>query len=326
MAVDENTSLARGLEVLKLEAEAIRTLQERLGSSFELAVQNMLECEGRVVVAGMGKAGLIGQKISATLASTGTPSLSLHPAEALHGDLGRLRPEDILLALSKSGETRELIQLVPAVKAIGVSVVALTESGTSALGKISDLVVEMGPLSEACPLGLAPTVTTTAMLALGDAIAMAVLEKRDFTREEFAAFHPAGTLGRSLMRIGEIMRRGHEVPLLNENASLRDALVVMTETPGRPGAAIITNDSGDLLGIFTDGDLRRIACEGELPLENPVTQYMASQPSFVREDQLVGEALHLIKDSHIDQLPVLESVGNRVAGLVDVQDLLEVRL
>jgi arabinose-5-phosphate isomerase len=164
------------------------------------------------------------------------------------------------------------------------------------------------------------------MLALGDAIAMAVLEKRDFTREEFAAFHPAGTLGRSLMRIGEIMRRGHEVPLLNENASLRDALVVMTETPGRPGAAIITNDSGDLLGIFTDGDLRRIACEGELPLENPVTQYMASQPSFVREDQLVGEALHLIKDSHIDQLPVLESVGNRVAGLVDVQDLLEVRL
>ncbi|MBO47355.1 MAG: KpsF/GutQ family sugar-phosphate isomerase [Planctomycetes bacterium] len=326
MAVDENTSLARGLEVLKLEAEAIRTLQERLGSSFESAVQMMLDCEGRVVVAGMGKAGLIGQKISATLASTGTPSLSLHPAEALHGDLGRLRPEDLLLALSKSGETRELIQLVPAVKSIGVSVVSLTEATTSSLGKASDLVVEMGPLSEACPLGLAPTVTTTAMLALGDALAMAVLEKRDFTREEFAAFHPAGSLGRSLMRIGEIMRRDNEVPLLAENASVRDALAVMTETPGRPGAALITNGDGDLLGIFTDGDLRRIICEVELPLDSPVKKFMAVNPRIVREDQLVGEALHLIKGSHIDQLPVLDSASDRVVGLVDIQDLLEVRL
>ncbi|MBC8329347.1 MAG: KpsF/GutQ family sugar-phosphate isomerase [Planctomycetes bacterium] len=327
MAVDRKPALTRGLEVLQLEADAIRTLQSRLGASFEEAVRLVLACRGTVVVTGMGKAGLIGQKISATLASTGTPSLSLHPAEALHGDLGRVRAEDLVLALSKSGKTRELLRLLPPLKAIGAKVVALTESEDSPLASFADLTVAMGPLGEACPLGLAPTVTTTALLALGDALAMAVLEGRDFTREEFAAYHPAGDLGRSLMRVGEIMRQGREVPLLRAGATVRDALAVMTETPGRPGAALITTEDGRLLGIFTDGDLRRLAQSAAgIGLDEAIDGHMARSPRFVREGQLVGDALHMVRDAHIDQVPVVADVGDRVVGLIDVQDLLEVRL
>ena len=208
---DRERTLARGREVLRLEAEALSALAGRLGDAFPDACERIQACSGRVVVSGMGKAGLVGQKISATLASTGTPSLFLHPAEALHGDLGRMRPEDLLLALSKSGSTREVVQLVPPVKAIGATVVAVCASAESPLGRAADLVLELGEAPEACPLGLAPTVSTTAMLALGDALAMAVLENRDFTREEFARFHPAGSLGRSLMKVAEIMRTGDEL-------------------------------------------------------------------------------------------------------------------
>ncbi len=327
MVLEGRSALNRGLEVLQLEADAIRTLQSRLGPSFEAAVARILECRGTVVVTGMGKAGLIGQKISATLASTGTPSLSLHPAEALHGDLGRVRGEDLVLALSKSGKTRELVQLLPPLKALGAQVIALTESEDSPLAAHADLTLAMGPLGEACPLGLAPTVTTTALLALGDALAMAVLEGRDFTREEFAAYHPAGDLGRSLMKVGEIMRRGPEVPRLRAGATVRDALAVMTETPGRPGAALVTDERGHLLGIFTDGDLRRLAQSPEgLALDEAIDQHMAPSPRFIREGQLVGEALHLIRDAHVDQVPVVADADETVVGLVDVQDLLEVRL
>jgi len=327
MAVDRNSALTRGLEVLKLEADAIRTLQSRLGASFEEAVQLVAECRGTVVLTGMGKAGLIGQKISATLASTGTPSISLHPAEALHGDLGRVRAEDLVLALSKSGKTRELLQLLPPLKAIGAKVVALTESEDSPLARHADLTVAMGPLGEACPLGLAPTVTTTALLALGDALAMAVLESRDFTREAFAAYHPAGDLGRSLIKVGEIMRRGEEVPLLRTGATVRDALTVMTETPGRPGAAVIADAGGRLLGIFTDGDLRRLAQSPDgIGLDDAIDDHMAASPRFVRQGQLAGDALHMVRDAHIDQVPVVADEDETVVGLIDVQDLLEVRL
>jgi arabinose-5-phosphate isomerase len=326
MAVDRKPALKRGLEVLQLEADAIRTLQSRLGADFEEAVARVLGCPGTVVLTGMGKAGLIGQKISATLASTGTPSLCLHPAEALHGDLGRVRAGDLVLALSKSGKTRELLHLLPPLKAIGVQVIAITESAASPLAQHADLTLAMGPLGEACPLGLAPTVTTTAMLALGDALAMAVLEGRDFTREEFAAFHPAGDLGRSLMKVGEIMRRGDEVPLLRSGATVREALEVMTGTPGRPGAAVITDADGALLGIFTDGDLRRLAQAGSIALDAPIDGAMVPSPRFVRSGQLVGEALHLVRDAHVDQLPVVADEDLTVVGLVDVQDLLEVRL
>ena len=334
MALDRDRAQATGTQVLELEAEAIRSLAARLGggdpafaADFQEACARILACRGRVVVTGMGKAGLIGQKISATLASTGTPSLSLHPAEALHGDLGRVRAEDLVLALSKSGATREILALLPSLRALGAGVLALSESRETPLGREADLTLELGSLVEACPLGLAPTVTTTAMLALGDALAMAVLEGREFTREEFAAFHPAGSLGRELMRVSEIMRRGRELPLVASGASLRDTLVVMTETPGRPGAALVVDPAGELLGIFTDGDLRRLCKSGgALPLDDPVDAHMAADPRVLQGDQLVGEALRLFRDTHVDQMPVVENGGRRVVGLVDVQDLLEVRL
>lgn len=327
MGFQPEHALARGLEVLKLEAQAIQDLSHRLGPDFLRACQCLLDCKGRVVLTGMGKAGLIAAKISATLASTGTPSLALHPSDALHGDLGRVRPADVLVALSKSGKTRELMLLVAAVKALGAKVIAVTETKESSLGQHADLVLEMGPLSEACPLGLAPTVTTTAMLALGDALAMAVQESRDFTREEFAAFHPAGELGRKLMKVADIMRRGQELPLLPTGSSVQDALSVMTETPGRPGAALIVNAAKELQGIFTDGDLRRILAQGASPiLQDAVDHHMVRKPRVLRSDTLVGEALHQFKKAHVDQMPVVGDDGLLVVGLVDVQDLIEVRL
>lgn len=324
--LDPERALARGLEVLRLEAEALHALAGRLGEPFQRACRLILECQGHVVVSGMGKAGLIGQKISATFASTGTPSHFLHPAEALHGDLGRLRPEDLVLALSKSGASREVVQLVPAVRAIGARIIAICGAADTPLGHHADVVLDVGDAPEACPLGLAPTVSTTMMLALGDALAMAVLEGREFTREEFARFHPAGSLGKQLMRIGDIMRTGAQVPLLRAGASLNAALEVMTSTPGRPGAAVVVDARGDLCGIFTDGDLRRLARTGQVPLEEAVDLHMMRAPRHLTTEQLVGDALRLVRDAHIDQLPVVESGTRRVVGLVDVQDLLEVRL
>jgi len=285
-----------------------------------------LRCEGRVVVSGMGKAGIVGQKISATLASTGTPSLFLHHGEDLHADLGRLRPEDVVLALSKSGATREVVQLLPAVRSIGAMVIAICGSQMSALGQHADLTLELGDVPEACPLGLAPTVSTTLMLALGDALSMAVLEGRDFTREEFARYHPAGSLGKSLMKVGEMMRTGEQLPLVPDVSTVSEVLTVMTRTPGRPGAALVINSAGELLGIFTDGDLRRLAESGSLPLADNITEHMAADPRHVNNDMLVGEVLRLFKDSHVDQMPVVAAGCRRVVGLVDVQDLLEVRI
>jgi arabinose-5-phosphate isomerase len=326
MVFDAKRALARGLEVLRLEAEALGSLSERLGPTFGSACELILGCEGRVVVSGMGKAGIVGQKISATLASTGTPSLFLHPGEALHGDLGRLCPEDLLLAMSKSGATREVVQLLPAVRSIGAKVIAICGDARSPLGRHADLVLELGEVPEACPLGLAPTVSTTLMLALGDALSMAVLEDRDFTREEFARYHPAGSLGKSLMKVREMMRTGEQLPLVSSDSSVSEALTVMTRTPGRPGAALITDADGNLAGIFTDGDLRRLAGSGSLPLGDDIAMHMAADPRHVHDGQLVGEVLRLFKDTHVDQMPVVAEGGRRVVGLVDVQDLLEVRI
>ena len=329
MVFDPKNALRLGLQVLQLEADALSAVQARLadglGTGFLQACEMLLECRGRAVVTGMGKAGLVGQKLSATLASTGTPSLFLHPAEALHGDLGRLRPEDVVIALSKSGGTREVVALLGPIKAIGARTIAMCESADSPLGQKADLVLELGEGPEACPLGLAPTVSTTVMLALGDALAMAVLEGRDFTREEFARFHPAGSLGKQLMLVSEIMRSGEQLPLLADNADLKQALAVMSQTPGRPGAALVIDANGLLKGIFTDGDLRRLAESGKLNLNEGIAEHMAANPRRLHQDELVGEVLRRFKDTHVDQMPVVDE-HDRVVGLVDVQDLLEVRL
>jgi len=318
--------IERAREVVRLEARTIAGLEERLDERFTSACEEVLGCEGQIVVSGMGKAGLVGQKISATLASTGTPSIFLHPGEALHGDLGRIRPQDVVLAMSNSGETDELNALVPVARRIGARVIALTGNAESTLAQRADAVLDYGQVEEACPMKLAPTASTTAMLALGDALAMVVLSERGFSREDYALYHPSGSLGRQLMKISEVMRSGEELPLVSGTETVSEVLIAMTQTPGRPGAALVVEEGEVLVGIFTDGDLRRLLQEGEREvLDGPVGDVMGRDPKSVGPDQLVEEAKRLMQESKVDQLPVVDESG-RAVGLLDVQDLLEIRI
>lgn len=317
--------LEHAREVIRLEARSIAQLEHHLGDDFLRAVESILGCRGVLVVTGMGKAGLIGQKISATLASTGTPSIFLHPAEALHGDLGRIRPDDWVLALSNSGETQEIKQVVPAARKIGAGVIAMTGRTDSTLATLADSVLDIGRVDEACPLGLAPTASSSSMLALGDALAMVVSKCRRFSSEEYALFHPGGSLGRKLMRVGEVMRTGEKVPLAAAGSSLSEVVRVMGETPGRPGAALITAKDGRVVGIFTDGDLRRLVKDhGGVQGDDVIDAHMAANPKYVGPDQLVEEAEHLLREHRIDQMPVLDA-ERRPVGFLDVQDLLDTR-
>ena len=312
-------------EVIRAEAEALAQLPARLNGAFARAVDMVLACPGRVVVTGMGKPGFIAQKISATFASTGTPSLYLHPAEALHGDLGRLVPGDLVLALSNSGETDELIRLLPAIRRLGAPIVAMTSGTRSTLADRADVVLEIGPVPEACPLGLAPTASTVALLAIGDALAMAVQHRRGFSPEQSASLHPGGALGRQLLRVRDVMRTGARNPTVRSDASLRETAAVMTRTEGRPGAASVVNAEGKLIGIFTDGDLRRLVQRGEVDFSRPVSAVMGKSPRTVGPDDLATSAAGMLRDSQVDQLPVVDD-GGRPVGLLDVQDLLAARL
>jgi arabinose-5-phosphate isomerase len=318
--------LEHAREVIRLEARTIANLEAHLGANFVRAVDLLLACRGVIVVTGMGKAGLIGQKISATLASTGTPSIFLHPVEALHGDLGRIRSDDLLLALSNSGETVESKQLIPAARKIGAGVIAMTGRADSMLARLADCVLEIGEVDEACPLGLAPTASTSAMLALGDALAMVVSRERKFSREEYALYHPAGALGRKLMQVGDVMRKGRELPLCPSGTSLGEVLTIMGDTPGRPGAALITDADGRLVGIFTDGDLRRLLKErGHMRHQDPIDDFMGHEPKCVQPTQLVQEVEHMMRTHRVDQMPVIDE-ARRPVGLIDVQDLLDTRV
>lgn len=312
-------------EVLEAEAEAIRIVIEHLDEAFDHTVARVLACTGRIAVSGMGKAGLVGDKISATMASTGTPSFFLHPAEALHGDLGRLRREDVVLALSNSGETEEMIRLIDPLKSLGVPYVAMTGNPSSRLARHADAHLFIGAPGEACPMGLAPTSTTTAMLALGDALAMVVQKRRDFGREDYARFHPGGSLGRKLMKVEEIMRREDAVTVVTPETTAVATLAAMNSTKGRPGAACIADGEGRLLGIITDGDIVRALDRGPDFLERPVEHLMAKDPKTVAAGSLASEASHLMRDYKVDQLPVVDD-GGRPIGLVDVQDLVEARI
>lgn len=318
--------IERASEVLRVEIRAIADLEARLGAGFVAAVDLILDCQGLIVVTGVGKAGLVGQKVSATLASTGTQSLFLHPTEALHGDLGRIRARDVVFAISNSGETVEVNALLGPARKLGASILALTGAPESTLARHADLVLDIGRVQEACPLNLAPTASTSAMLALGDALAMVVLQERNFSREDYALFHPAGALGRRLMRVGEVMRKGAELPLVASGMLLKDVVLVMNRTPGRPGAALVIDADGRLVGIFTHGDLARLLEKGKsLDLAAPIDGCMGRSPKTVRPDQLVEEAQHLLREHRIDQIPVIDA-DRRPLGLVDVQDLLDVRL
>lgn len=323
---DRSQWLEHAREVIRLEARTIARLEELVGESFLDAVQRVLACEGLVIVTGLGKAGLVGAKISATLASTGTPSISLHPTEALHGDLGRLRALDLVLVLSNSGETEEIKNLLPHLKRIGTAIVALTGVPDSSLARLSDCTLDIGRVDEACPHGLAPTASTSAMLALGDALAMVVQRARGFSREDYARYHPGGALGRRLMRIRELMRTGDELPLVDPASSVAEVLRTMSSTRGRPGAALAVDPAGVLLGIFTDGDFRRLLESGDRSrLDHPVREFMGTNPKRLGPEALVDEAERLLRTHAIDQLAVVDEEG-RAIGLIDVQDLLHARL
>jgi arabinose-5-phosphate isomerase len=318
--------IERAREIVEREAAAVRQVADRIGPTFVRALDMILGLRGRVVTAGMGKAGFIAQKVSATLASTGTPSIFLHPAEAIHGDLGRVDKEDLLLAFSKSGETQELLVMLPHVKAAAVPVVGITQDGKSTLGRHCDLVLELGRIDEAGPHGLAPSASTTAMLALGDALALVVQEGRRFGPEEFARFHPGGDLGRRLMRVGELMRTGERNPQVRSGATVLQAIEVMTRTPGRPGATSIVDAEGRLLGFFTDGDLRRLIERGlQNPRESRIDDAMTKSPRSIGTETFALEALALLHQFHLDQLPVVDGDG-RLLGLLDVQDLLNLKI
>ena len=310
-------------EVLALEARAIQGLIERIDEAFERAVALILNCKGRVVVTGLGKAGIIGQKVSATLASTGTPSLWFHPAEALHGDLGRVIKDDILIMLSNSGETEEIVRLIDPIKKIGSPIIAITGNKDSTLARNCDLLLDMGRISEACPLGLAPSASTTAMLALGDALALTVLKNRDFGPEKYAFYHPGGALGRRLLRVQEVMRTGPHNPIISQEKTVREALFAITEA--RAGAVSVIDEEGRLAGIFTDGDLRRhLQAEPNVDAE-VLRNVMTKKPKTLRPECLASEALRILKENKIDELPVIDDEG-RPIGMVDVQDILDVEL
>lgn len=312
-------------EVIRAEAEALAQLAGRLNGTFSRAVEMVLACPGRVVVTGMGKPGFIAQKISATFASTGTPSLYLHPAEALHGDLGRLVSGDLVLALSNSGETDEIVRLLPSLRRFGAPIIAMTSGARNTLADAADVVLEIGPVPEACPLGLAPTASTVALLAMGDALAMTVQHRRGFSTEQFASLHPGGALGRQLLRVRDVMRTGSRNPTVRWDASLRDTAGVMTRTEGRPGAASVVDAAGKLVGIFTDGDLRRLVQGGEVDFSRPVSAVMGKTPRTVGPDDLAQTAADMLRNTQVDQLPVVDEAG-RPVGLLDVQDLLSARL
>jgi arabinose-5-phosphate isomerase len=316
--------LARAAEVIRLEAQTIAGLIERLDGRFDEAVERILGCRGLVIVTGMGKAGLVGAKLSATLASTGTPSIALHPTEAMHGDLGRIRADDLVLVLSNSGQTDELKHFLPHVRRIGAAILTITGDTESSVAKLSDCVLDIGRLDEACPLGLAPTASTSAMMALGDALAMVVLAERGFSREDYARYHPAGSLGRRLLRVREIMRTEKELPLVPLGTRVVDVILTMSRTPGRPGAALIVAPGGRLAGIFTDGDLRRLLEIGIAELDRAVDGFMGRDPKTIGPEAFVDDAECLLRAHKIDQIAVVDA-GGRAIGLLDVQDLLDTR-
>ena len=313
--------LALGRRVVEKERDGLNHVLELLDESFVRAVDVMLHCSGRVAVSGVGKAGLIGAKIAATLSSTGTPAYVLHPVEAIHGDLGMVCVDDVVLALSKSGESGELVTLIPKLKAIGCSVILMTGRPASRGAKLSDIVLNTGKADEACPLGMAPSSSTTAMLALGDALALTVSEIKGFDHKQYAAVHPGGALGRSLMRVEEIMRTADDCPMIGYRGTVQDYLEHVMAAPSRAGAAVVVDDERKLVGFFTNGDLCRLACSVENPRGQKLQDVMTKNPKSVRVGERVAHAHGLMQQYGIDEIPIVDD-QRRVVGLIDIQDLL----
>jgi len=317
-------AIKRAKEVLDIESRAITALKKRLGKNFKEALNLMLKTRGRLIVSGMGKTGIIAQKFSATLASTGTPSLFLHTAEAIHGDLGKVTKDDVVVVISNSGSGEEIKQLLPLLKKIGAKIIALTGNIKSILAKYSNVVLDVSVKKEACPLGLAPTASTTATLAMADALSVCLLELKGFKAQDFAFFHPGGVLGRRLLlKVEDIMRTGRTNPIVKQDEKVSKVLLKITQA--RAGSASIVDKNGRLVGIFTDGDLRR-----HLELDNNLTQrrikeVMTKNPLVVAKDKLAAEAVHILEEKKIDEIPVVDK-NYRPVGLLDVQDLLRAGL
>jgi len=314
-------------QVIAAEAQALDGLIERVGETFETAARMILANRGCVIVTGIGKAGIIGKKISGTLASTGTPSHFLHPAEAVHGDLGRVQDNDIILALSHSGESDELVRLIDPVKQRGIRLISITGQRDSRLGRHSDVVLEIGKQVEACPLGIAPSVSTTCMLAVGDALALTVMKARRFGPEDYARFHPAGALGARLMTVGQSMmfQRGEPLPLARTTETIGQMLAT-AERLKRRGAVMIVDEQGRLAGIVTDGDLRRALVRfGSELLSMPTARIMSANCKRVREDTLAAEAMAIFHRYRIDELPVVDE-ADRPVGMIDVQDIVAIKI
>ena len=326
-AVDISERLSRfeqlryGREVLRVEGEALLALSQRMQFEFCDAVELFFRCGGSVITTGMGKAGLIGQKIAASLASTGTNSHFLHPGEAIHGDLGRIHKNDSILAFSFSGETEEVVRLLPSLRGMPVPIVAVTRDATSTLGRDADIVLELGSLQEACALGLAPSTSTTAMLALGDALALVISRMRQFGPEDFARFHPGGSLGRKLAKVDEVMRPLIDCRMASEAKTVREVLVQASKPARRTGATMLTNANGTLAGIFTDSDLARmLESKRESELDGEIRAVMTKSPRTIVTGSFLSEAVAIMSEHKISELPVVDAHG-RPLGMIDITDV-----
>jgi len=311
-------SVESARETLRIEAAALERAAERIDARFEEAVERIYGLRGKLIVTGIGKSGLVGAKIAATLASTGTSSFFLHPSEALHGDLGMIGPEDGVLAISYSGESEELSNILPHIRRFGIPLLAMTAGRDSTLARYADIVLDIFVEKEACPLGAAPTASTTLTMALGDALAVALMKRRKFRKEDFASFHPGGSLGKRLfVKVSDIMRR-KALPVVEERTPLKEAIVVMSE--GKLGNVLVTRE-GKLVAIMSDGDLRRALMAGDLDMNRPVVEYATPRPRCIRDESLLAsEALARIEEAKIQLMPVLDG-EDRIRGVVHIHDL-----
>jgi len=315
-------TIKKAREVLKIEAAAIHDVSRRLDAGFTKAVDLMVNCRGRVIVTGMGKTGIIARKIAATLSSTGTPSIFMHSAEAIHGDLGQVMSTDIVIIVSYSGETQETKSLLPILKKIGSTIIAVTGNRSCELAQHAEVLLDVSVRKEGCPLELAPMASTTATLAMGDALAACLIVRKNFRKEDFAFFHPGGNLGKKLLlKVEDIMRTGAKIAKVKEDMNIKDVLLAVTRA--RCGSACIVGRKDVFIGIFTDGDLRRhIESDAQL-LDRKVKDVMTKRPALIRQDKLAVEALKIMQDKKIDELPVVSSKG-KLVGLLDIQDLIRV--
>jgi arabinose-5-phosphate isomerase len=309
--------------VLRIEAEAVASLMDSLDGNFNRAVEIILACRGKVVITGIGKSGLICQKIASTMASTGTPAFFLHPAEGIHGDLGMLMKGDVVIAASYSGETVEVTRILPVIKRMGLPLIAITSKNGSTLARAADTYIHIPVKEEACPLGLAPTASTTATLAMGDALAIALLTRRGFNAEDFAFFHPGGSLGKRLIaKVEDFMHSGKDIPLVGTETLLKEALFEITDK--KLGVAGVVDDAGALVGVFTDGDLRRSLEKGFDTFNRPVFEVMTRNPKRILKENLAAKALHSMEKHSITSLFVFESEESRVPiGIIHIHDLVK---